>query len=340
LVATFNLHRVGVSVVGTIPSGLPRLSVDFLPFDSWRELLPSAFLISIISYIESVSVAKVLANRRRQRVSPNQEMLALGVANLGGAVAGSMPVAGGFSRSMVNYAARARTQLATIVAAGLVAASAIWLTPLFYFMPHAVLGAIIVVAIAPLIDLNTVRETWRYDRGDFAALMTTFGGVLAFNMESGLIAGVLLSLAMFQWRTGRPHVAIVGRVPNTEHYRNVERHSVQTWPSLLLIRIDESLYFANTSYLEDVIAAAVSNTPKLEHVVLICSAVNRVDHSALTTLEQLASGLHEAGITLHLAEVKGPVMDRIRCTRFLDQLKPGEVFLSTEIAVRTLANKS
>ena len=339
LVAAFNLHDGGVYIVGAIPSGLPALAIDFFPSDSWRALLPSAFLISIISYVESVSVAKVLANRRRQRVSPNQEMFALGLANLGGAVAGSMPVAGGFSRSMVNYAAGARTQLATLVAVGLVAATALWLTHLFYFMPHAVLAAIIIVAVAPLIDLNEVRATWRYDRADFAALAATFIGVLVINMETGLVAGVLLSLTQFLWRAGRPHVAIVGRVSNTEHYRNIERHRVRTWPSLLLIRVDESLYFANSSYLEDVIAAAIADKPKLEHVVLICSAVNRIDHSALAALEQLANGLREAGITLHLSEIKGPVMDRLGCTDFLDHLKPGQVFLSTDIAVRTLTNE-
>jgi len=330
------LDSYNVSTVGNIPSGFPEFSLGFIKSANIKDLIPSAIIITIIAYVETVSIAKVLANRRRQKIHPNQEMMALGLSNLGSAVIGSMPIAGGFSRSMVNFTAGAKTQLASIVTALLVAVVAIWFTPYFYYMPHATLAAIIIMAVIPLIDVDAALSTWRYDKGDFSTLFITFTGVLLFDLETGLILGVLLSLGIHQWKAGHPHVAIVGRVPETEHYRNVHRHQVESWPELLLIRIDESLYFANIAYLQDVISSAVIEQPDLKHLVLICSAVNRIDHSALESLEKMTMDLKEAGITLHLAEVKGPVMDHLRQSDFLYHMQPGKIFLSTNDAVKAL----
>ncbi len=337
LVFLLKLDSYDVSTVGNIPSGFPEFSLGFIKSANFKDLIPSAIIITIIAYVETVSIAKVLANRRRQKIHPNQEMMALGLSNLGSAVIGSMPIAGGFSRSMVNFTAGAKTQLASIVTALLVAVVAIWFTPYFYYMPHATLAAIIIMAVIPLIDVDAALSTWRYDKGDFSTLFITFTGVLVFDLETGLILGVLLSLGIHQWKAGHPHVAIVGRVPETEHFRNVRRHQVESWPELLLIRIDESLYFANIAYLQDVISSAVIEQPDLKHLVLICSAVNRIDHSALESLEKMTMDLKEAGITLHLAEVKGPVMDHLRQSDFLYHMQPGKTFLSTNDAVKALA---
>jgi len=319
LVFLLKLDSYNVSTVGNIPSGFPEFSLGFIKSANIKDLIPSAIIITIIAYVETVSIAKVLANRRRQKIHPNQEMMALGLSNLGSAVIGSMPIAGGFSRSMVNFTAGAKTQLASIVTALLVAVVAIWFTPYFYYMPHATLAAIIIMAVIPLIDVDAALSTWRYDKGDFSTLFITFTGVLLFDLETGLILGVLLSLGM-----------------ETEHYRNVHRHQVESWPELLLIRIDESLYFANIAYLQDVISSAVIEQPDLKHLVLICSAVNRIDHSALESLEKMTMDLKEAGITLHLAEVKGPVMDHLRQSDFLYHMQPGKIFLSTNDAVKAL----
>jgi SulP family sulfate permease len=336
VVFLLKLDSYNVSTVGNIPSGFPEFSLGFIKSANLKDLIPSAIIITIIAYVETVSIAKVLANRSRQKIYPNQEMMALGLSNLGSAVIGSMPIAGGFSRSMVNFTAGAKTQLASIVTALLVAVVAIWFTPYFYYMPHATLAAIIIMAVIPLIDIDAALSTWRYDKGDFSTLFITFSGVLLFDLETGLILGVLLSLGIHQWKAGHPHVAIVGRVPETEHYRNVLRHQVESWPELLLIRIDESLYFANIAYLQDVISSAVIEQPDLKHLVLICSAVNRIDHSALESLEKMTMDLKEAGITLHLAEVKGPVMDHLRQSDFLYHMQPGKIFLSTNDAVKAL----
>lgn len=179
------------------------------------ELLPAALMISLIGYVESVSVAKVLAYRRRERISNNQELIALGMANVAASFSGSMPVAGGFSRSMVNFSAGARTQLAAIITAGLVALTALFFTPLFHFLPKAALAAIIIVAVSPLLDWHSAIKTWRYDRADGIALLASFLGVIAVDIEAGLVSGVAVGVGAFVWRNSRPHVAIVGRVPST-----------------------------------------------------------------------------------------------------------------------------
>jgi sulfate permease, SulP family len=340
LVAVLELDHQGIAIVGTIPSGLPVPSLDFLNLERAAALLPAALMIALIGYVESFSVAKALAFRRRQKIGNDQELVALGAANLAAALVGGMPVAGGFSRSMVNFAAGARTQLAAIVTALLVGTTALFFTPLFYYLPQATLAAIILVAVAALIDWHMVLRTWRYDRADAVVLLSTFLGVLVLDIEIGLLIGLAASIGTFLWRASRPHIAIVGRIPGTEHYRNVKRHRVETWPELLLLRIDRSLFFANTNLIEDVVADATAEQPRLRHLVLICSAINTIDHSAVESLEQLGDSLAEAGVTLHLAEVRGPVMDRLVRSELLERIQPGRVFLSTEDAVRSLREPS
>ncbi len=334
--ALLALESRGVPVVGEIPTGLPRPSLEFLVLKDWRDLLPAALVISIIGYVESVSVARVLAWRRRQRIDPNRELLALGAANAGAAFSGTLPVAGGFARSVVNFEAGARTQLAGIITASLVALTALLLTPLFHTLPLPALAALIIVAVLPLIDIHTFRSAWRYDRADGLAMAITFLGVVLVDIELGLLAGLCLSVIALLWRTSHPHVAIVGRVPGTSYYRNVERQEVDTWPNLLLLRIDESLYFANSAYIEQVVGNTVAERPAVRHVVLICTAVNHIDHSALETLHGMTENLREAGVTLHLAAVKGPVLDRLQASGLLDALGDGQVFFNTEQAVLTL----
>ncbi|MAM88812.1 MAG: sodium-independent anion transporter [unclassified Hahellaceae] len=336
LVATFGLGDAGVAIVGAIPSGFPSPTWDFLQAERAMALLPSAITISLIGYVESVSVAKVLAYRRREKIDNRQELIALGAANLVAGFSGSMPVAGGFSRSMVNFSAGAVTQLATIITAILVGVTTAFFTQWFFFLPKAALAAIIVVAVAPLLDWRSAVKAFRYDRADGAAMLATFLGVILFDIETGLIAGVAVAVGSFLWRSSRPHTAIVGRLPGTEHFRNIDRHEVQTWPQLLLIRIDRSLYFANVAHVEQVVAARVAQQRDISHLVIICSGVNEIDHSAIEALEQLAESLRDAGITLHLSDVKGPIMDRLARTDFMDCIAPGQIFISAEAAVEVL----
>ena len=325
-----------VAIVKDIPLGLPDVSTPLFDQALWLSLLPSAALIGLVGYMESVSVAKALAARRRQKIDPNQELMGLGMANIGAGFTGGYPVTGGFSRSMVNFAAGAATPLASIITATLVGLSVAFLTPLFYFLPRAILAAIILVAVASLIDFKSIKHSWQYSKSDGSAQVATIIVVLAVGIEAGILAGVVLSLVLFLWRTSRPHMAIVGQVGYTEHYRNVLRHEVRTDPEILLLRVDENLYFANTAYLETRVQEIVADNPEVSQIVLICSAVNFIDTSAMETLEQLIDNFHQAGVTLHLAEVKGPIMDRLSRTDFLEHLTPGRVFISTHEAVKQL----
>jgi SulP family sulfate permease len=327
----------GVKIVGNIPAGLPTLEWHGFDLDMARDLLPAAALIALVGFVESVSVAKSLASKRRQKIDADQELRALGVANIGAAFSGGYPVTGGFSRSVVNFTAGANTGLAAIVTAILIAVTLAFLTPLFHFLPKAALAAIIVVAVAGLVDLRALLHTWRYNRLDGLSQAATFAAVLALGIEIGIMAGAGLAILFYLWRTSRPHMAVVGRVGQSEHFRNVKRHDVETLPHVLALRVDENLYFANTRYLEDRIFAAVADQPRVRHLVLICSAINFIDASALETLENIVEALREAGVTVHLAEVKGPVMDELEKADFLAHLGDGEVFLSTHAAMERLA---
>jgi SulP family sulfate permease len=325
----------GVKVVGSIPAGLPPLTLPAFDAALWRELALPALLISIVGFVESVSVGHTLAAKRRQRIEPNQELVALGASNIAAALSSGFPVTGGFARSVVNFDAGARTPAAGALTAIGIAVVALVLTPAHYHLPQAVLAATIVVAVLSLVDVGVLRRTWSYSRTDFAAVAVTFCATLLLGVERGLVAGVAVSLAFHLYRTSRPHIAVVGLVPGTQHFRNVQRHRVAVSAHLLSIRVDESLYFANARALEDALNEEVAARPALRHVVLQCTAINTIDASALESLEASMERLHASGIALHLSEVKGPVMDRLQQTRFLGSLT-GRVYLSHYDAVRDL----
>ncbi|MDH4458665.1 MAG: sulfate permease [Nevskia sp.] len=337
LSSVFDAHgRWGVAVVGEIPHGLPGLSLHFLAEDGWLQLLAPAAMIAIIGYVESISVAKALAFRRQEKIDPDRELLALGSTNVIAAIAGAMPVAGGFARSMVNYEAGARTQLAAVVTALWVALAALLFTGLLAPLPKAVLAAIIVVAVWQLVDFASLRHSWRYDRGDGAAQAATTVGVLVFGVETGLMIGAGLSLLLFLYRTSRPHIAVIGQVGDSEHFRNVLRHDVRTWSELLLLRIDETLYFANAPRVESELQAHIVEAKQPKDVVLVMSGVAYIDTSGLDVLEALEMALRQNGSRLHLAEVKGPVMDRLAGTDLLAALGRGHVHLSVHEAVAAI----
>ena len=335
-VSLLQLEQAGVKVVGAIPQGLPGLSLPTLDLGLALQLLPAALLISLVGFVESVSVGQTLAAKRRQRIEPDNELLGLGAANLGAAFSGGFPVTGGFARSVVNYDAGAQTPMAGVFTAVGIGLSVMLLTPLLHNLPQAVLAASIMVAVLSLVDLASLRRTWRYSRQDGAAQLATILGVLLGGVEAGILLGVGLSLLLFLWRTSQPHMAVVGQVPGSEHFRNVERFAVIESPSVLSLRVDESLYFPNARYLEDRIGELIANRPLVRHLVLMCSGVNLIDASALDSLEAIVERLHTAGVQLHLSEVKGPVMDQLRRSDFLEKFG-GQVFISQFQALQTLA---
>jgi len=329
----------GVDLVGAVPSGLPDIALPSLNSSLWVGLLPAALLISLVGFVESVSVAQTLAAKRRQRIDPNKELIALGMANVGAGVSGGSPVSGGFSRSVVNFEAGAATPMAGAFTAFGIMLSTLLLTDLLAFLPRATLAATIIVAVGTLIDLPAVKRTWQYSRSDGVAMLATLLLTLLHSVEVGIISGVMLSLGLYLYRTSQPHSAVIGRVPGTEHFRNVKRHQVETNKCVALLRIDESLYFANARYLEDTVMALAARSPWLKHIVLTCQAVNLIDASALESLEAINTRLKDAGATLHLAEVKGPVMDRLKHTHFCQELT-GQVFFTTFDAWQALAQPS
>ncbi len=333
----FDLQDKGVNIVGAIPQGLPPFAVPSTDLALIEQLWVPALLISIIGFVESVSVAQTLAAKRRQRISPDQELIGLGAANVASAFSGGYPVTGGFARSAVNFDAGAQTPAAGAYTAVGIALATLFLTPLLFSLPIATLAATIIVAVLSLVDLKTPGRLWRYSKADFAAHIATIAITLIAGVEMGVIAGVVVGLLLYLWRASRPHAAIVGRVPETEHFRNVERHEVFTVPHVLSIRIDEALTYLNARWLEEYVLEEVAERPAVRHVILMCSAVNAIDASGLESLEAINHRLGDGGIGLHLSEVKGPVMDRLQRSHFLEELN-GQVFLSQSRAFEKLAS--
>lgn len=331
----FDLDKQNVNLVGAIPQGLPPFAIPSTDLALIEKLWVPALLISIIGFVESVSVAQTLAAKRRQRIAPDQELIGLGAANIASAFSGGYPVTGGFARSAVNFDAGAQTPAAGAYTAVGIALATLFLTPLLFSLPIATLAATIIVAVLSLVDLKTPGRLWRYSKADFAAHIATIGITLLAGVELGVIAGVAVGLLLYLWRASRPHAAIVGRVPETEHFRNVERHKVFTVPHILSIRIDESLTYLNARWLEEYVLERVAERPQLRHVILMCSAVNEIDASALESLEAINHRLADGKIGLHLSEVKGPVTDRLKRTHFLDELN-GRIFLSQDRAFAEL----
>ena len=323
----FDLAQNGVQIVGAVPQSLPPFTLPDLSLDLLAALFVPAALISVIGFVESISVAQTLATKKRQRIDPDQELIGLGAANIGASLTGGFPVTGGFSRSVVNFDAGAETPAAGAFTAVGLGVAALFLTPLIFFLPKATLAATIIVAVLSLVDIKTLRHSWIFSKRDFGAVAVTVLLTLGLSVELGVTAGVLLSLLLFLYDTSRPHVAEVGLVRGTEHFRNILRHEVITDPSVLSLRIDQSLYFANARFLEDYIYDRIIDDSDLKHVILMCSAVNEIDLSALETLELINIRLKELGIDLSLSEVKGPVMDRLRRGALLEHLT-GDVYLS------------
>ena len=325
----------GMKLVGTVPQGLPPITMPLWDLNLWKKLLVPALLISVVGFLESVSVGQTLAAKRRQRIEPDQELVALGGSNLSAAFTGGFPVTGGFARSVVNFEAGAVTPAAGIYTAVGITLASLFLTPALFYLPQAALAATIIVAVLSLVDFGILKSTWRFSKLDFIAVAATLLGTLFIGVETGLVMGVVTSLALFLFRASRPHIATVGLVPGTEYFRNVQRHDVLISPKLLCLRVDASMFFANARAIEDRINAEVATRPDLEHVLLQCSAVNDIDASALESLETIAARLKDAGIALHFSEIKGPVMDKLKNSHLLEHLH-GHIFLTNYQAIQTL----
>ena len=335
IVAAFDLDQQGVQVVGDLPVGLPELALPTFSTELALALLPLAMMISLIGFAESVAIARTLAAQRKQQVNPNRELLGLGLANLAAGLSSSFPVTGGLSRTVVNKDAGALTPMASLLTGLGMLLVLLFFTGWLYYLPRAMLSAVILVAVVSLVDWKQLPRLWRFSRGDAWAWIATALGVLFLGLELGLLLGVFVSLAAWLAKNSRPHVAVVGRVPGTEHYRNIQRYQVEIDPRILTLRIDESLMFANAQEVEQRVLSEVSQREEVKQVVLMGSGINHIDASGVDMLEQLNLLLKEQGICLHLSEIKGPVLDRLNASRLLEELS-GQVFLTQHQAMRTL----
>ena len=336
LVPLLGLQALGVHTTGSVPAGLPLLALE-TSSGHWVALLKPALLIGFMVFLISMSGAQTLALKRAEKLHSNHELIGLGAANLGSALTGGFPVTGSISRSAVNFAAGANSQLASLITAALLALALVAPTGWLALMPLPTLAATIIVAVLGMLDASTLRTAWRFDRADAAALVATACGVLVLGVEAGVVIGLALSMGALIWRASRPHIAVLGRIPGTEHFRNIARYTADTHPGLLLLRIDAGLFFGNVEAVNARIEEELAAHPGTRNLVLVLSAVNEVDTTALFGLTELNAMLAGRGVTLYLAEVKGPVMDRLKQSDLLPQLE-GRVFLSTAMAWDQLSN--
>ena len=333
IVALFGLN---LDTVGHVPAGLPKFALPPLDLGLWLDLAPAAAMIALVTYIESFSIATTLESKQRRRVDASQELVALGTANIGAALTGAYPVAGSFSKSSVNVAAGAKTSVSCLVCAVVILVTLLWLTPLFKYLPHSTLSAIIIVSIFGIIDFSMLREHWRFFRVDVVVHFLTLGGVLLLGVEGGLLLGVGGAIVLFVHRSSRPYIAVVGRLPGSSHFRNVNRYATETSPHVAAIRLDENLHFANANQVEDRFLAIMGRHGEARHLVLVCSAINFIDGTGLEMLRRLNHTLHSRGVALHLSEVKSRVRQRLESTRLVAELS-GNLYLTTDEAMRELA---
>jgi SulP family sulfate permease len=334
LVQALGLQALGVQTTGKVPSGLPQLNLATSP-GHWQQLVQPGLLVGFVIFLMSMSAAQSLALKRNEKLVSNHELIGLGAANVASMLSGAFPVTGSMSRSAVNFAAGARTPLASVITAGLLALALVAPTGWLALLPMPVLAATIIVAVLGMLELDTLRTAWRYDRGDALAWFASGAGVVTLGVEAGVLIGVALSMGTLIWRASRPHIAVLGRIAGSEHFRNIERYPAETRPDLLALRIDANLFFGNVEAVQERIEDELRSHPTARNLVLVMSAVSSIDTSALFALSELNQSLKRRGIGLHLAEVKGPVMDRLRQSDLLQALN-GEVFLSIDIADKKL----
>ena len=331
-----NLKEIGIKTVGEIPSGFPPLSMPYWNMGLVITLLPSATMIAMISFVESLSIAQATALQQRSDLNSNQELVALGLANLSAGLSSAFPVTGSLSRTVVNADSGAKTPMAGVFSSLLIVLVSLYFTGFFRDLPLAILAATIIVSIWKLVDFKPFIETWRYSKADGIAMWITFFGVVCIDISTGLIIGIVSTFILLLWRISRPHIAVIGLIEGTQHFRNIQRHHVLTSSKLLSMRIDENLNFLNAHIFKGFLINAVSQHIDLEHVVINCSSISSIDLSAVEMLEDVNAELNKLNIKLHLSEIKGPVMDKLQHSKLLKHLS-GKIYLTHFQAMQQLS---
>ena len=336
VVYAFSLDQHGLKTVGIIPTGLPSFHFPTWNFDLVQKLLPSAFIIAMISFVESLAIAQATALQKRDDLNSNQELIALGLANIAAGINMGFAVSGSLSRTVVNSDAGAKTPMSGVMSSLLMIAVSLYFTSFFQNLPLTILAATIFVSIWKLVSFLPFFETWKYSKADGLAMWATFFGVTCIDISTGLVIGIILTFILLLWRISRPHIAVIGLVEGTQHFRNVSRYDVLTTETIASFRIDENLNFLNAHVLKGYIITELSHNPQIQHVVINCSSISNIDLSAVEMLEDLNRELLQLGIQLHLSEVKSPVMDRLNSSSLINMLS-GKIFLSHYQAIQTLS---
>ena len=336
VVYAFSLDQHGLKTVGIIPTGLPSFHFPTWNFDLVQKLLPSAFMIAMISFVESLAIAQATALQKRDDLNSNQELIALGLANIAAGINMGFAVSGSLSRTVVNSDAGAKTPMSGVMSSLLMIAVSLYFTSFFQNLPLTILAATIFVSIWKLVSFLPFFETWKYSKADGLAMWATFFGVTCIDISTGLVIGIILTFILLLWRISRPHIAVIGLVEGTQHFRNVSRYDVLTTETIASFRIDENLNFLNAHVLKGYIITELSHNPQIQHVVINCSSISNIDLSAVEMLEDLNRELLQLGIQLHLSEVKSPVMDQLNSSRLINMLS-GKIFLSHYQAIQTLS---
>lgn len=336
IVKQFSLDsQYGVSVVGNIPNSLPIVSIKLIDFSLWPALALPASSIALLCFISTITTGIAIASKSQDKVSPNQELLALGAANIGTALTGCFSIAASLSRSMVNYTAGAVSQVSNVISAGFIILSIVFFTPYLSSLPTAVLGAIVIVSIMPMLMMANIKQGWQFNKGDTISMLFTFFATLSLGPDKGIWAGIACSIILLVHRSSKPHIAEVGRAPNG-YFRNLKRLDVKQVEEVIFLRIDENLFFANIQYIENFIFTSCNNKPKIKHLVLIFSSVSTVDETALGSIKNWIINLNHMGITLHLSNIKGFLLDDLKKTDLLEKLQPGQVFYTADDAMKAL----
>ncbi|CAB1221757.1 SulP family inorganic anion transporter [Acinetobacter bouvetii] len=332
----FDLKAVGIKTVGEIPSGFPPLAMPYWNLDLVITLLPGAAMIAMISFVESLSIAQATALQQRSHLNSNQELIALGLSNLSAGLSSAFPVTGSLSRTVVNADAGAKSPLAGVLSSLLIVVVSLYFTSFFRDLPLTILAVTIMVSIWKLVDFKPFIETWRYSKADGIAMWITFFAVICIDISTGLLLGIISTFILLLWRISRPHIAVIGLVQGTQHFRNVQRHQVLTSSKVLSMRIDENLTFLNANTFKGFLINAISQYIHLEHVVINCSSISTIDLSALEMLEDVNAELSKLNIQLHFSEIKGPVMDKLQHSKLLQHLS-GQIYLTHFQAMQELS---
>lgn len=342
MVYLLRLDEQGISIVREIPLGLPDFTLPNVSLESFRKLVPLAGTLSIISFIEAYSVGKALeAKSRTYKIAPNQELIALGFSNVIGSFFQSFSATAGFSRSAVNFGAGARTPLAGVFAATIVAITLLFLTPFFYYLPNAVLASIIMVAVINLVDFKYAKYLWKTNKMEFGILLLTFFVTFSFGMVPGIVTGVALSILLLLYRAANPHMAILGRVKGFTEYRNIKRfQDLENWDHLLILRVDAPFVFVNIQTIkEKILGEAIKRQGKLKKVIIDAGPISYVDATGMAGISELVDALHEKEIEVLFSEVVGPVRDAFYKNRLFSEKAAETFFMTTDEAVNYCVSK-